>query len=359
MSTKDQDISNNNSPDEISVKELLVKIKSSVTYIKSKWLIILLFSLIGAIAGLGYSLYKKINYTAECTFVLQESAPGGGLSQYAGLASLAGINLGGGGSGIFEGDNIIELYKSRTMLARTLLSEVNFDSQKQSLIERYITHNKLRSTWKEKDHITDIKFTGDPEKFDRKQDSLITNIVAILNKKALKVAKPDKKLNIISVQCKSDDELFAKMFTNKLVETVNGFYIQTKTKISYQNINILQKQADSLKTILNYALTGVASSIDAAPNANPFLSRLKVSSQRKQIDVESSKAMYGEIEKNLEIAKIALRQEMPLIQIVDKPILPLSDDRVSKKVMILTAGLLGGFIGLFFIFIKKLLQLYK
>ncbi len=33
--------------------------------------------------------------------------------------------------------------------------------------------------------------------------------------------------------------------------------------------------------------------------------------------------MYGEVVKNLEISKIAMAQETPIIQIVDMPILPL------------------------------------
>lgn len=330
--------------DEVSINDVVLKLRSASAYLKAKKLTILVFAIIGALAGVGFSMFKKINYDAVCTFVLEESGKSGGLGQYAGLASLAGIDLGGmggGSNGMFKGDNIFELYKSRLMLEKTLLSEVSFNGKKQLLIERYIAFNKLRKQWQDKDNIDHIVFTGDPNNFSRTQDSIITTIVGFFVKKALTVEKLDKKSAIIKVEVLSKDELFAKEFTNKLVETVNDFYSQTKTKKSDQNIKVLQHQADSVRKVLNSSIGGVASAIDAAPNANPALLVLKVPSQRRQVDVQASSAIYAEIVKNLELSKLTLRQETPLIQVIDKPVLPLMNDRLGK----LKGGLAGLILG--------------
>lgn len=356
MNIKDQESIGDNSV-EVSVSHMVTKIKLGIKYIKSKWLLILTISVIGAIAGLGYSIYRKNTYTAVCTFVLEESGKGGGLGQYAGLASLAGINLGGGGGGgIFEGDNILELYKSRIMIKKTLLTEVNINNQKQTLMERYIINNKLREKWKSNDHIDSISFKGDVEKFNRKQDSIITDLVDNFNKKILNVSKPDKKLNIFRVEVVANDELFAKEFTDKLVENVNNFYVQTKTKKSYQSILVLQKQADSVKAVLNSSISGVASAIDAAPNANPSLLSLKVPSQRRQVDVQASTAIYSEIVKNLEISKISLRQETPLIQVIDQPVLPLTKNHLGKIKGIIIGGILAAVAITFILLFNKIIK---
>ena len=45
------------------------------------------------------------------------------------------------------------------------------------------------------------------------------------------------------------------------------------------------------------------------------------------IDVQANSAIYGEIVKQLELAKVTHRNNMPLIQIIDKPILPLENSR--------------------------------
>jgi hypothetical protein len=340
MSQGDQEKKINNE-DEISVSDILLKVRSGIKYLKSKWLTIFFIGILGGAIGLVYAIFKKPRYTAVCTFVLDEGSKGGALGQYAGLASLAGIDISGSGGagGIFQGDNILELYKSRSMIEKALLSEATFNNKNELLIDRYANFNNLRTIWKEKDHIDSISFTGNPDNFNRKQDSIITDLVETFNKKILSVTKPDKKLSIINVEVTTGDELFAKEFNNKLVQNVNNFYIQTKTKKTSQNVQILQRQADSVKSVLNSSISGVASAIDAAPNANPSLLSLRVPSQRKQVDVQASTAIYGEIVKNLEISKISLRQEMPLIQVIDKPVLPLYKSYVGK-----IKGMILGFI---------------
>jgi len=349
------DKSNNiNESDEISLKELILKLRSVFTYLKSKWLIVLFYSVLGGLLGLCYALYKKPVYVATSTFVLEDSK-GGGLGQYAGLASLAGIDVSGSGAGgIFQGDNIIELYKSRVMIEKTLLSTVNINGKNQLLIDRYVNFNKLRDKWKEKDHINSISFYGDPDKFNRKQDSIISDLVLIFNKSILNVDKIDKKLNILKVDVATNDELFSKNFNNKLVETVNNFYSETKTKKSSENVLILQKQADSVKRVLNSSIGGVASAIDAAPNANPALLTLRVPSQRRQVDVQANSAIYGEIVKNLVVSKISLRQETPLIQVIDRPVLPLYVNRLGKLKGILIGGFLSAFLTIFIILVRKM-----
>ena len=338
-------ISNSQSPssdDEISVKEIFATVKAGAKELRRKIPVILLFGLIGGFLSAAYAHFKKPIYTATSTFVLEEEGKGVGLSQLSGLASLAGIDVAGGGGGIFQGDNILELYKSRLMIEKTLLSSVEINGRKMLLIDRYIAWNKLAEKWKEKDGVRDFTFKQDPAKFSRWQDSVITGIVINFNKQVLTVGKIDKKLSILEVDVKTDDELFSKLFNSKLVENVNDFYTQTKIKKSAQNIKVLQHQADSVKRILGYSISGVASALDAAPNANPALLTLRVPSQKKQVDVQASGAIYGEIVKNLEISKISLRQETPLIQILDQPVLPLPKSEVG----VVKAAMIGFMIGI-------------
>lgn len=332
---------NNVDSDEISLKEVILKVRAAWRYLLSRWVIILVAAVIGGLLGLAYSFIKKPVYTATSTFVIEDNKSGG-MGQYAGLASLAGIDLVGSSNGIFQGDNIIELYKSRAMIEKALLSSITIKGKKELLIDRYINFNHLRESWKKNDHIKAISFNGDPEKLGRKQDSIITDLVDLFNRKVLNVEKPDKKLSIIKVNVATNDELFSKEFNNKLVETVNDFYTQTKTKKSYQNVLILQKQADSVRKVLNGSISGVAAAIDAAPNANPNQFILRVPSQRKQVDVQASTAIYSEIVKNLEVSRMSLLQETPLIQVIDTPILPLHNNKISK----VKAFILSLFIGI-------------
>lgn len=337
----------------VPLKEVFAKIRRFIAYLKRKWRLLFVCTFIGALVGLACSFFVKAKYTAVSSFVLDEGDKGGMLGQYAGLASLAGINLGDGG-GIFKGDNILQLYKSRAMIEKALLSEVEINGKRQKLIDRYIDVNALAHKWKTSDNMDNINFNANPESFNRKQDSIITDIAEAFNKQNLEVSKPDKKLSIINVKFTAKDELFAKAFTDELVKTVNDFYIQTKTRKSAQNIGILQRQADSVRRELNTSLGGVAAALDAAPNANPALISLRVPSQRRQVDVQANTAIYGEVVKNLEISKISLMQQTPLIQFIDQPVLPLTVTKIGKIKGLIIGGFVGFLFTIFLLLVKKI-----
>jgi uncharacterized protein involved in exopolysaccharide biosynthesis len=327
--------------DEVSIKNWFMQLRQLRRYIFGQWKIILGVMLIGAILGIGYAMYRETTYKAVCTFVLESSEKsGGGLGQYSSLAAIVGIDV-AGGSGLFQGDNIIELYKSRSMMERTLLSSAVFKGKSQLLVDRYIQMKKLDVAWAKNDKLKNLRFNIPRQDFTMEHDSLISMMVDDLNKNYVSVTKPDKKLNIISVQVNATDPLFAKAFTEAVVDNVNEFYVQTKTKGLRQNLVLLQKQADSVKRVLNASISGAAAALDVYPNANPLMQSLRVPSQRRQIDVQAAGAIYGEVVKNLEIAKGSLQRETPLIQVIDRPVLPLANNRLGKSKAALTGMGIG------------------
>lgn len=335
--------------EEISLKELILKIQEWIKYLLSKWYILLIAGIIGGALGLLYALNKKPTYTATTTFVL-ESGEKGGLSQYAGMAAMVGIDLGGNAGGLFQGDNILELYKSRTMLEKTLLSKTYPDSN-ELLIERYIIFNELRDTWEEKPELLALDFKQDPTTLDqitlRLRDSLITDFTKAINENNLKVSKPDKMLSIIKVEFVSFDEVFSKSFNDALVHHVNEFYIQTKTSKSKKNIEILQHKADSVRAVMSGAIYTAANVLDATPNLNPTRQVQRTApAQQAQFSAETNKAILSQLVQNLEASKMTLLQEQPLIQVVDQPVFPLKEDKVGKAKGIIIGGFLVGFLAL-------------
>ena len=344
--------------DEVSLKEILFKIKEWILYLLSYWKFILILGIIGAALGFLYAKSKKIIYTASTTFVLEDGGGGSGLGQYAGLASMAGIDLGTGGGGIFQGDNILELYKSRTMIQKTLLTEIENNGKKQLLIDRYIDFNKLRKGWDEDPKMKNIQFKKPAisypvPKFDRLQDSVLANVVNDIKGNYLVVGKPDKKISIIKATVNAPDEFFAKAFNDEIVKNVNDFYIQTKTKKSLENVFILQQKTDSVRAVMNGAIYSAAVVNDITPNLNPTKQVQRVVPvQKSQFTAETNKAVLIELLKNLEMSKIAYRKETPLIQVVDQPIFPLEKEGFGKLKGIVLGGFIFGFIAVVLITIK-------
>lgn len=344
----------------ISLKDVIIALGKLSRYLWSKWLLILICGLSGGAIGLACSLLIKPVYTASTSFVLEEdkSSPGaGGLSSLAGLASVAGLDLGlGGGGSIFQGDNILELYKSRTMIEKTLLTEIEYKGRKQLLVDRYIDFKNLRKKWSDPD-LQNIRFTVDRSKFTRLQDSVLGKISSDINENLLNVTKPDKKLTIIRVDMSAKDEFFAAAFNNGIVKNVNDFYVQTRTKKSFQNVQIMQRKTDSVRAVMNGAIFNAASIADATPNLNPTRSIQRAAPvQRSQFSLETNKAILAELIKNLELSKISLVKETPLIQVIDQPVMPLERDRLGKAIGIILGGLIAGILVVLYLIIRLFLK---
>ena len=342
------------SDNQFTLKEVFQNFSDWISYFLSQWKILILAGLIGMVLGALVSIFKKPVFHANTSFVLEEG-DGGGVGQMSGLASLVGVNLGslGSTSGLFQGDNIMELYKSDRMIDEALLSPFN---ENQLLIDRYIEFEELDKKWASKVDIPSMDFSKARENFTVSQDSVVKEVAKLVRDYQLSVTKPDRKLSIIQVTVSSKDELYAKVFNERLVENVNEFYKETKTKKTSENLSILQSQADSVRAILDQSIGAYASATDRVPNANPLLSSATIDVKKRQIDVQATGAVYEEIVKNLEIAKVNHRNNSPLIQIIDSPRLPLDRTEIRLvKGMVFGCAILG-LLTLLFVYFRRLYQ---
>jgi uncharacterized protein involved in exopolysaccharide biosynthesis len=345
--------------DEITLKELLEKAKEWYSYLFSQWKTILLAGVVGAAIGLTYSIIKKPIYTATLSFALEDEKEGG-MNGALGLASSLGLDLGGGnGGGAFSGANLTELFKSRSMVEQTLMQPVLAGADTISLAELYIRMQEWRENWEEKPKLKGIQFPPLTKRkyFTRVHDSIMGVMYEDLSKTSLTVAQKDKKISIISIDVKSENEPFAKVFTETLAKQVSDFYVDTKSKKARLNMAILQKQTDSIRAELNGAITGVAVANDNTFMLNPALNVNRAPSAKRQVDVQANTAILTELVKQTELAKVTLRKETPLIQVIDRPILPLPEERVGKVKGLLLGGFLIGFLSIIFLIFKRILKI--
>jgi hypothetical protein len=347
--------------DEISLKELIEKGREWFSYLLSQWKIIVFAGIIGAGLGLAYSFSKKPVYTASLSFALEDEKGGGGLGSALGLASSLGLDLGGGGGSIFTGSNLTELFKSRAMVEQTLLSPVVVDGKAISLAEMYIQNNGWRDQWKGKPQYEKIQFLPDTKRkyFTRAHDSILGVMYQNFSKTGLVVGQKDKKIAIITIDVSSTNELFSKYFTESLVKEVSDFYVMTKSKKARMNMDILERQTDSIRRELNGAITGVAVANDNTFGLNPAMNVRRAPSARRQVDVQANTAILTELVKQTELAKVTLRKETPLIQVIDQPILPLAKERFGKGKGIVMGGFLAGFLTIMGLIMRRLLKQLK
>ena len=355
MANFNQDTTDTIQEDEISLKELIQKIKEWVGYLKTQWKIIFAIAAVGAILGFVYSSLQRPTYKATMTFVLEEDK-GGGMSGALGLASSFGFDVGGGGGGLFTSSNILELMKSRFVIEKTLLNPVVVNGQQISVADYYIQINELKEAWSKNVTLSKISFpaNADRSKFSLQQDSILQTISASLVKNNLTIAQKDKKVSIISLEVKTENELFSKLFCEQLAKETSDFYIETKSKKARINVDVLQKQADSIRNELNGAITGVAAATDNVFNLNTALTSRSAPSKRRQVDVQANTAILTQLVAQLELAKVNLRKETPLIQVIDQPILPLEKEKLGRLKSLILGGFLAGFLTVLFLVFREL-----
>ncbi|OYX17965.1 MAG: exopolysaccharide biosynthesis protein [Algoriphagus sp. 32-45-6] len=342
------------STNQFTLAEVIQNLRQWLAFFISQWKVLLIAGILGLAGGALISVLKKPVFHAETSFVLEEG-DGSGLGQMSGLASLVGVNLGslGSTSGLFQGDNIMELYRSDRMIGESLLSPF---SEEKLLIDRFVEFEKLDEKWASKVDFSALDFSKARDQFSVTHDSVVQEISKLIRERQLSVAKPDRKLSIIQVSISSKDEAFAKVFNETLVNKVNTFYFETKTKKTGENLSILQTQADSVRAILDENIGAYASAQDRVPNANPLLTSGTVESRKRQIDVQATAAVYQEIVKNLEIAKVNHRNNSPLIQIIDSPRFPLKRTEIRLGKGMVIGGVIAGLMTLFGLYFRRLYQ---
>ncbi len=336
---------------QISLKEVVQTIHEWWKYLFLKKSFVLYFSLLFSIIGLTVSFFFHPKFTARTSFVLEGNKKSG-LGEYASFASRFGFSS-SNGNGLFQDDyNMMTFLQSQTMMMKTLYSKALFDNKEELLAKRYFDVYAFNKEWSSDSRLTSLVFHENQSERSLIEDSVIIYFCKKIAEKHLSVYKPDKEEAVIEMTMTTIDEAFSKSFNEILLDNAIRFYIDMQTKHSTENVMILQHQVDSVRGLLNGALVGMAVSSDANPNINPALQRLRVPSQKRLVDVEMNKAILEELVKNLEIARISLRKEMPLVQVIDKPILPLEKTRFSKLMGIGSGFLIGGLFSLFLLSIN-------
>ena len=335
--------SESNMPKEekISLKNVIQGFKEWLVFIIDKRKKIVYGTLITLVLPLSYNYLKSPVYYANTSFVLENDASAS-LGSLSSLASMSGINTSSlmSASNLFQIDNIQELYRSNNMLRQTLLEKVTINGKSQILIDYFAKAQNLEKKWvKEKIYLKD--FYKDKKLYTRAQDSVLKEAIKLIKKDFLIVGKPNRNTTILNVGFKHKDEVFTKIFNEVLVNKVNSFYYKTETKKTAFNLKVLQVQTDSVKRLLDISFLALAEIDQNTPNLNPLVKTAKVPYQKAMANLQANQAIYLEIVKQLELAKVAHRNKTPLIQIIDKPSFPLENNR-WKFLNILILGIFGG-----------------
>jgi hypothetical protein len=319
----------------IVLGDVIESIKRFFSYLRSQFVLIAICGLVGLVLPLIYRAFQKPAYAASTTFILEEkSATGGGL---AGIASQVGLDLGslGSGSSLFTGDNILDIIKSRVIIEKVLLTPISGNSGK-TLADLYLEFSGMGEKLP-----APVSFASPSVTHTVYQDSVLYVMYDQIAKKNVSVDRLNKKGSIFKIVTVSQNQVFSKNFAERLLKETTTYYVNVKTSTAAANVKRLQARGDSLLRVLNAKSYNAASFQILDPNV--AFKSMSVPAEVSSRDKSIVFSIYAEVTKNLEMSRIALVSQTPVIQVLDVPKYPLMDDRKSY----LFLGLVGFIAGIF------------
>jgi len=211
-------------------------------------------------------------------------------SQFGGLASIAGINLGGGGGGAEE---VIATLKSRGLTNEFIKAEnllpVLFDKGYLQSEKRWKNAYKAPTTW--------VAY----ELFDR-----------------IRKIKIDKKTRLVTLSIDWKDPHLAAIWVNKLVVMVNEKTRAVAINASFKSIEYLQQELEKTSVI------------------------------------EIKQSIYSLIEAQTKTKMMANTQEEYAFRVLDLAVTPEDRVRPKRKLIVIFGFMLGLFLGVVAVFILRL-----
>ena len=306
MSQNERDSSQSYVDNELDLRELF-----NVLWVNKLFLVALtsLFALISII----YSLTLTNIYTAETTLAPSASSDmSSNLSQYAGLASMAGISLPGSSSGISDKDLALSLLKSKGLLQRLidkhdilpdLIAAYDWDLTSNSLSYDSDLYDGVKNVW-----VRDVK---PPYK-------LIPSTQEAYEffDKAIAVSE-DKKTGIISLKVDHLSPEIAYQWSLLLIQEVNEYVADMRINEAQLSIDYLNDQ------------------IKITPY--PELRAL----------------FYELIQQHTQSMMLAKVRPEYALTTLDPPLIPEMKSKPKRALICILGTLLGGMLSILIIFVRK------
>lgn len=334
--------------DELSPKEVVEKILVVKTAIFRNWKMLLLLPALGF--GIGYAMdtYQKKPpiYEANVVFNLGGGSQGSGFGDVAGLLGLGSAP----DANIFTGENFFYFIKSRPVLERNLLKEIDIHGKKEIFANFYIDSSGIKtSDWEERPDLQAFRFkTNDITKLDL-NSRMILNAIVKRTAEATEIASLDRKSSFTSISTKMENEYLAGLWVTTLLKTVEEMYTENQTQKTRKTLRLLQHRADSLAAVLGIAEHKLAKQLDYS--AQIMMPEAKVSANSMERKSSFLQQLYYEAMANAEKMRVSLVREAPLFTEIEGVKVPLDvkyEDKRNAKI----GALIGLMIALIFIYFR-------
>lgn len=232
-----QSHNNNIADDEIDLRELFAVIW------QGKWLIIAITALF-AVASVVYAINQPNIYKSEALLAPAEQEGSGGLAglagQFGGLASLAGVNLGGGSSN--KAQLAIEVLKSRQFtsdfiqkhnILPDLMAAKTWDMQTNTVVYDSEMYDAQNNKW-----LREVEAPFKPEPSMQEAFKVFSKIIS---------ASTDKESGMVTVSVEHVSPSVAQQWVSWLIEDINQTMKERDVLEAVKSTDFLTQQLEQTK----------------------------------------------------------------------------------------------------------------
>jgi len=214
--------------------------------------IIIIISMIFAVASVFFALSKPNIYKASAILAPASDDAGGGLGamagQLGGLASMAGISLGGGG-GVDKTALALEIIKSRSFVENfitkhdllvPLMASKNWDMTTDTLILNEETYDEVNKKW-----LSEVNSPKKAEPSQWQSYQAFSNLVTV---------SQDKATSMVNIGIEFYSPSIAKQWLTWLVQDINEYMreqdqIEAKASIDYLTSQLAKIKVSTMETV--------------------------------------------------------------------------------------------------------------
>ncbi len=317
--------------------------------IRKEKVILLSFILLTAVGSILFAFYKKDEFLSSGRILPEiQTSKLGNLSQFAGLASLAGVDLNSAtGSEAVRPDLYPNILKSTPFYMNLFKIKVQTKDNRSLIFEEFYFQ-----------YVED-KEKPKPEKISKfkvKADGIIIinrlteDRIKDLNKRIN--AEFDKKSGIISIVVKMPDPVVAAEVTRYAMQYLTDYVTNYRTEKARRDVEFLADQVTVSKGRYYNNQQRKANYSDQFQAATMRFQASDVQRERLETEYRMSSSFYNELLKKYEEAKIKLQHETPVFKILDPPVVPTRKSEPKRSIIIIVLTFLGGIFGLMIVLLK-------
>lgn len=313
-----------------------------------KWLIAIITTLFTVFAGI-YAFTIKEEFKSEGKILPEAQGKGSSVGQFAGLAALAGVDLGTAtsSSDAVRPDLYPDVLRSTPFFLRLFQEKIVDRNNNQMSFQAFYNSSVLDGKLKDKDQRDNFPKSVNYISFNRQTEKNIKDL------KERIICTYDKKVGVITISIKMPDPVVAANIARFSMNYLTDYIINYRTEKQKRDLDFLAERLQVAKGKYFSNQSKKASYTDQMPLNALRLQTADLQRERIEAEYKTSSSFYNSLLQKYEEAKLKIQQETPVIKVLEPPVVPNLKSEPKRGFILLVGAIIGTMSSILFVLTKK------